>query len=404
MRAYQFNVNVPKWLALKALGRLRPAVYSRGPLASVKAVDIAEPPLPSARWVKIRSRFAGFCASDLNLIDLQDSPTASPFTSFPCVLGHEVSGEIIQVGPRVECLAVGDRVTVSPGLNCTVREIAPLCPACRQGRYANCENFAAGNLAPGMFIGICRDTGGGFGEYFVAHETQVFRLPEAVPLEVGALVEPLGVALQAIWDNRPEDGQQVLIIGGGVIGSLLVHAIRALEIDCRVTVVDPAPQAQKLCRRAGADNVIAGIDTYTRTAAITGAACYRPMMGKPILMGGFDRIFDVVGNSGTLNSAMRCLTAGGRISVVGIGHDVKLDLTPLWLKYQSLQGVFGHCRVPVNGTSRHVCEVALDLLASGRVDIAHMITHTFPFGAFEKMLAVNRNKKAHGAVKTMMVF
>jgi threonine dehydrogenase-like Zn-dependent dehydrogenase len=85
MKALQFSVSILQWIVLKALGRLNRKVYYKGPLAAVKLVDIPEPVLPSEKWVKIETLMCGFCASDLNLILLKESPTASPFTSFPCV-------------------------------------------------------------------------------------------------------------------------------------------------------------------------------------------------------------------------------------------------------------------------------------------------------------------------------
>lgn len=90
MKALQFSVSIPQYLALKILGSLHRRFYLSGGLATIKLVDIPEPVLPSPEWVKIKTRLCGFCASDLNLIFLKDSPTASPFTSFPCVLGHEI--------------------------------------------------------------------------------------------------------------------------------------------------------------------------------------------------------------------------------------------------------------------------------------------------------------------------
>lgn len=77
------------------------------------------------------------------------------------------------------------------------------------------------------------------------------------------------------------------------------------------------------------------------TVKLTGAQRHKPVMGPDMLTGGFARIYDTVGTSATLNTALHCLETGGTLSQVGIGHDVKLDLTPLWLKLQTLKGVYG---------------------------------------------------------------
>ena len=226
MKALRFSVSVPQFLTLKVLGALFPQLHYRGPLATVRLDEIPEPSLPSQEWVKIRTLLCGFCGSDQSLIFLRDSPTASPFTSFPCVLGHELCGEIVETGSGVKNFRVGEFVTVAPHLNCVTRGIDPPCRSCRMGKPAVCENMAEGSLAPGMFLGICREVGGGFAPFLTAHESQLFRLPEGATPETGAMIEPFAVTLQAVLDNRPEKGDRVLVIGGGVIGNLLVQSIR----------------------------------------------------------------------------------------------------------------------------------------------------------------------------------
>ena len=404
MQALTFSVNVPQWLALQALGRVYRRAFYSGPLATARPADIPEPDLPTPQWVKVKTLRCGFCASDLNLIMLRDSPTASPFTSFPCVMGHEVCGEIVEVGGDVPNAALGDRVAVSPALSCEPRGIDPPCPPCGRGMIAACENTARGDLPPGMFIGINARTGGGFGQYFVAHRSQLFHLPDGMPPETGALIEPFSVGLQAVMNNRPEPGESVLVIGGGVIGQMIVRTIRALDIDCRIVVAEPGAFAGDRARRAGADEVIKGGDLLAQTVRLTGAVQYRPLMGQGICMGGFHRIYDVVGNSKTLNTALRCLAGQGTLSQVGIGHDVKLDLTPLWLKTQTIKGVYGCSFAEFRGVRRHMFDIALTLAAEGPADITDMATHTFRLDEFEKMIEVNLNKAAHQAIKTMVAF
>ncbi len=404
MKAVQFNVSVPRYLTLKALGLVNRKLYYEGPLATVRLVDIPEPALPSPEWVKIRTRACGLCGSDVNLIFLKDSPSASPFTSFPCVLGHELSGEIVEAGSDAGGLRPGERVTISPHLSCHARGIGSPCPACSAGRWGSCENFARGNLAPGMFTGICRDTSAGFAEYLVAHRSQVFRLPDEVTDEAGALMEPLAVCLQAVLDNRPHKGEHVLVIGGGVIGSLIVQALRALDTGCTITLSEPSPFHAELCRKFGADHVFTDGDILGRAVEITGAVRYRPMLGQDILMGGFTRVFDTVGSRETINTCMRAMASGGVLSVVGIGHEVKLDLTPLWLKLQTVKGVFSSAFMPVDGRMVHVFEPAIELARTKRVSLEEMVTHTFTLEQFPRMIETNLAKSRSRAVKTLVSF
>lgn len=105
MEGLQFNVNVPKFVAAKILRTVFGSrVFYKGPVKTVQLAHVPEPKLFTPDWVKIKILYCGFCGSDLNLITLHDSPSASPFTSFPCVIGHEIVGEIIECsGNRREC-------------------------------------------------------------------------------------------------------------------------------------------------------------------------------------------------------------------------------------------------------------------------------------------------------------
>ena len=96
MKVLQFNVNVPKFAAAKTLRTFFGSqVFYKGPVKTIQLADVPEPKLFTPDWVKVKTLYCGFCGSDLNLILLHDSPSASPFTSFPCVIGHEIVGEII---------------------------------------------------------------------------------------------------------------------------------------------------------------------------------------------------------------------------------------------------------------------------------------------------------------------
>jgi threonine dehydrogenase-like Zn-dependent dehydrogenase len=403
MEALLFNVNVPKFLALQTLRPLSSRFCYEGPFATVKLGDIPEPGLPSPQWVKIKTRLCGFCGSDLNLILLKDSPTASPFTSFPCVPGHELCGDIVEIGREVEGFQVGDLVVVAPMLNCITRGITTPCRSCQAGRPANCENYAEGTFSPGMFTGICRDINGGFAEVVTAHQSQVYRVPPGVSPEAATLTEPLAVAIQAVLDNRPDSKEKVLIIGGGVIGSLLVKTIRALNIDCHITVAEPSPFQSAYVKKAGADQVT-GTQVIDEAVRVTGARAYKPMLGEKIIMGGFDRVYDTVGHSPTLNSALRVTITGGTISVIGIGKDVKLDLTPLWLKLQTVKGSYAYGYNETEDGPKQAFQMALDMMENGRIQVEDMLTHKFLLKDYRNMIAANMNKNVSKAMKTAVSF
>jgi threonine dehydrogenase-like Zn-dependent dehydrogenase len=378
--------------------------YFRGPGRTVRLCEIPEPKLPGPDWVKIRTLACGFCGSDLNLIMLHDSPSAQPFTSFPCVMGHEFVGEIVEAGPRVAGFSVGSRVAVNPVLGCLPRGLSPLCPACRAGRPGNCERTAEGAFSPGMFLGICKDLNGGFAPYVAAHQSQLFAVPPELSTDAAVMTEPTAVALQAVFDNRPLAAEKILVVGGGVIGNLIVQAVRALAPECRISVIEPGPFAAGLALACGADEIIPPNEIFPKTAAVTGARLYKPMIGRPVPMGGFDRVYDTVGNAGTLNMSLRVLAGLGTLSVVGIGGDVKLDLTPLWLKLQTVKGVYAYGLVDDGGTRRHVFDIALDMMKHEKISAEKLVTHRFRLDEYGRMIEVNMNKGQHQAMKTIVVF
>ncbi|WP_028313229.1 zinc-dependent alcohol dehydrogenase [Desulfatibacillum aliphaticivorans] len=405
MKALQFNVTPPGFIAAKAIKPIfGNNVYFKGPFKTVRLVEIPEPAAPAGQWVKLKTIFCGFCGSDLNLMMLHDSPTASPFSSFPCIIGHEVVGRIVEKGPEATQFELGDVVTVNPGLGCTVRKLSPQCAVCAAGRSLNCENSAKGGLPPGMFTGLNSGVTGGFAPFIRAHESQLFKVPDSLGMEAAAMTEPLAVALQTVFDNMPEPSDKILVIGGGVIGNLVIQAVRTLCPDAGIALIEPAAHAAALAEELGQAEIIPFKAVYQTAAEFTGAAMYQPQLGQPVLMGGFDRIYDTVGNSATLNMGLRILGPFGTLSLVGIGSDVKLDLTPLWLKLQNIKGVYGYGRVTYQGETRHVFDLAMEFMNEGRIRTAPLVTHTFRLEDYREMIEVNLNKARHGAVKALVRF
>jgi threonine dehydrogenase-like Zn-dependent dehydrogenase len=163
---------------------------------------------------------------------LKNSPAWSAYLLPQC--WDTIAGTITESGAGVTGLQAGDMVAICPLLNCRARGIEPECQACRQG-LSCCENFAEGKLPPGTALDVCVGTSGGYSEYMIAHKSQVFKIPQGMSPETAALIEPFAIALESVLCNRPQKNEQVLVIGGGVIGNMVIHAIRALDIPCKIT-------------------------------------------------------------------------------------------------------------------------------------------------------------------------
>ncbi len=397
MKALQFNVTVPQWIALKTLGAFSKSVFYKSQLGTLKLVDIPAPKPLDTNWAIVKVTYCGFCGSDYNLIQLHDSPMASPFTSFPCVIGHEVCGTIEEPGGTG--LKKGQRVVVNPMLSCVVRQ-QPLCQACKNGRPANCENFAKGSIAPGMFTGICKEVNGGFAQYLPAHRAQLFVVSATISDKAAVLTEPLSVALQAIYDNKPQNSDRICIIGCGVIGLMLIRALRALNIRSTIAIMEPSLFHREKALEYGANTVI---DNETQIVELTKGKIYKPMMGPHIMQGGFDKVFDTVGSTKTFAKAINITRAGGTVSLVGITAKLSFDPTPLWLKLITVKGVYGYGYVKEAGKQKHIFEKAIELMKK-MPDIESMVTHTFSIELYREMIEVNSNKGLHKAIKTAVAF
>lgn len=404
MKAIQFTDSIPRYLLTKALGPAFPGMYT-GALSCLRFREVPEPKLPGPRWVKIRVKYGGICGSDLELVRLADSPSTSPFASFPFTVGHENTGTIAEVGGEVKGFAPGDRVVADPLLPCAAREISPPCPACQRGDVSLCENFQAGPLAPGLEIGTCKDTGGSWSSYFVAHETQVFKLPTYVSDENAVMVDPFCSALHAVARNQPREGDTVLIQGAGTIGLCAIIALRALGSKARIVVLARHAFQGELAKKFGADEIVYASrrrDYFQELAKLFKAKLYKPILGKRIMVGGADLVFECVGSDTSIDEALRFTKSGGTMVLIGLASLPKgVDWTPIWFNELRVRGSFCCSTEEIEGKRLRTYELALNWMADGKVDVAGLITHKFPLEDYRKGLQVSMSKSKSKAVKTI---
>ncbi|HTL95546.1 MAG TPA: alcohol dehydrogenase catalytic domain-containing protein [Gemmatimonadaceae bacterium] len=400
MKAITFAAPIPRYLATLAGGTLSDRFYL-GSLACTRYGDVEDPALPSERWVRIRTRLGGICGSDLNVITLKASPSTSPFSSFPFVIGHENVGEVVEVGRAVHGVSVGVRVTVNPLLCCEPREIAPACEACAAGDHSRCAHFTDGALPPGMLLGTTRGLGGSWGERFVAHESQVVAVPESMTDEEAVLVEPFACSVHAVRSNLPADGARVLVIGGGSIGLLTVAALRALAPQVRVTLLARHAFQRDRAKRLGAERGIDAHGSYLpELAEAGGTRLLKPIIGKPVGVGGFDQTFVCVGGAAAMDDAMRVTRAGGTVVLLGNSSAMNgIDWTPLWLKELTVRGSLCYGAHAHASPARSAFDEAAALIASGRAPIGDFVTHIFPLARYRQAIDVARSKRAEHSIK-----
>jgi len=346
---------------------MKAAVFTDG-----RTVEVADVPLPApkAGEVQIRVRAAGICGSDLHGWRSGDLwfPEAAPV-----VLGHELAGDVSAVGSGVESFSEGDRVSVQPQITCGE------CYACRKGVFQLCPNV--------RHIGIWYD--GGFAEYAVAPEGNVYKIPESMSFDVGAIVDVYGCAVHCLHRMEEHAADFIAVIGTGSIGVSAAQVLRASR-DSRVIVLGRRDEAlERIKSIHAADEVVnvKGADAAAEVRRITG--------GK-----GAEIVIEAVGvKSETIATAFEIVAPDGVVGVMGEyfgagevpiqrGMEKQIDL--LW--------VTGYGKW--NGADEF--QETIELLGSSRVDGESIITHRYPLEAIAEAFDAADNKAASNALKVLV--
>jgi 2-desacetyl-2-hydroxyethyl bacteriochlorophyllide A dehydrogenase len=353
----------------------------------------------TGNWVRVHNRLAGICGSDLHLVfldaDLRIAPAALPSHAYDYP-GHEVIGEVIEIGDQVQNLHVGDRVVLQNGPNCLSAGVQPPCAACATANYNLCEN---GNLpGPGQI-------GGGWSEEMLVREQQLFRIPSQMEDEQAVLLEPSAVALHAVLRHIPRAGEKVLIVGAGTIGLLVLQVVRALAPQVEVSVMARHGFQVEQATRLGAEHIFYGRDSYESIEKVTGGKLYTGMLGNKMLLGGYDVIYDTVGTRQTIHDSLRWGRARGTVVMVGVSlHRMRLDLSPIWHQEVNLIGAVGHGTElwpPGTDQTRPTFAIAADLITNGLLHPEKLITHRFALSNYREALQAAAEKKSSRAIKVV---
>jgi L-iditol 2-dehydrogenase len=328
----------------------------------VKAVLIREPhdvafvelerPAPSVGDVLVRSRVAGVCRTDLEM--LHGGLTDPRWVRFPLVPGHEWSGTVAELGEGVDDLAVGDRVVCEGMIPCN------RCRRCKAGDTQLCLNYDQ--------IGFTR--GGGYGEYVVVPRHVVHRLPEAVSFTAGVLVEPGSCVLRGLERGRPQPGETIGVIGIGTLGSLALTLAR-LHAPGALLAYGVRSEELDFARTLGADGVVHVLDED-------------PVAATHRLAGGaLDVVIETAGAVEAVRLATQLVRPGGRVVLLGLAGEGKTLELPADRIVLSDMDVIGSCSYPTSTWTR-----MLRLLERGVVDLDPIVTHRFPTSRFEDAFAL----------------
>ena len=401
MEAIQYTKSIPRYLAMRYLGKRWRSLYT-SPFSCTRLVDIPEPQLPTPEWVKVRTRLSGICGSDLATITAKGSPYFSPFTSTPFVLGHEIVGEVAETGAATEGFSVRTRVVIEPALSCPVRGLSPPCHQCRNQRFANCENITKGDISEGVQTGYCRDTGGGWSQYVLAHPSQLHPVPDAISDETAVLLEPFACALHGVLKIPSDRTATLCIIGGGTIGLLTVAALRILGHRNRIIIFAKYPHQQRLASELGADDILSpNSGRYAAFCELTGATSHQPELGQQVLVGGVDVTFDCIGSSVTIDDALRFTRAGGEVILVGMpGIPKNVDWTSIWYKQLRVTGAYTYGLENHNDAQIHTFTLGMRILQKMEAHLRPLVSTLFPLRDYKRAIQTALNTGKTATVKT----
>ncbi len=261
--------------------------------------------------ILVRVRASAICGSDLHI-----ARGKHPSAPLPVTIGHEFSGDVAAVGEHVTKFSCGQRVTVEPCIVCGK------CPACRRGDYGYCENISY----------TYRNGDGAMADFVVVKEQFVYSLPDEMSYDIGALIEPLSVATHAVRRAKITLGDNVLVIGDGAIG-LMVVAMSRLSGAERIIAAGHSDFRLQIAKELGADSVIN-----------TKRCCLEKEIEK-FVPGGVEKSFECVGREECFLSAINSLKHNGTATIVGIYEDQNLHFAPAKLITHELhiQGAQGYC-------------------------------------------------------------
>jgi L-iditol 2-dehydrogenase len=310
-------------------------------------VEEREVPEPAADEVLVEVGSVGVCGSDVHYYE---HGRIGPYVvDSPLVLGHEAGGVVSALGSAVTSLRVGQRVSIEPGVPCRA------CPQCLAGRY---------NLCPDVRFFATPPYDGAFAQFVAVPAAFVYPVPDTISDDAAGLLEPLSVGIWACRRGQVAPGSSVLVTGAGPIGLIAAQTARAYGADS-VTVTDVNPHRLGLAGKLGLDAVDVSKGSL-REAGI-----------EP------DVLLECSGNARATWDAVSTVARAGRVVLVGMGGDkVELPLSHVQDRELTITGAFRYA---------NTWPTAIQLAASGRVDLDAMVTGHYTLDDVESALTASRS-------------
>jgi L-iditol 2-dehydrogenase len=319
--------------------------------------EVAEPAIgPDDVLVNVKA--CGICGSDVHGFDGSTGRRIPPV-----IMGHEVAGAVAEVGSQVHGWQPGERVTLDSNIYCEV------CHYCRKGKTNLCDHRRVLGVSCAEFR-----QDGAFAEYVAVPQQCVYRLPDGLSFEHAALVEPVSIAVHAAGRPTIRLNDSAVVVGAGMIGLLLVQALRAAGCS-PIVALDVEPSRLDLACQVGAD---------------VGLRADAPDVVSQVLElhdGGADLVFEAVGTPPALQLAFECARKGGALTLIGnVSPTAVLPLQTVVIRELTL---YGSCQ------STGEYPACLDMMARGAIRVDSLISAAAPLaeGAawFEKLRQRSRD-------------
>jgi len=310
-------------------------------LRQMELRNVPEPALKKETDVLLKIEKVGICGSDVHYY--QTGKIGSQIVEYPFIIGHECSATVKAVGSAVTRVKAGDCIVVEPAVSCHE------CAQCRQGRENTCYNL--------RFLGTPGEGGGCLCEYIVMPQESCFPTKGTITLEQAALCEPLAIGVYSVKQSQIKKNAKVAILGSGPIGLSCMAAAQAQGAEA-IYMTDKLDYRVEIAARNGA--VWAG---NPESQDIVKAVLQREPLGVDI-------VYECAGEQDTLDQAVELLKPGGRLMLVGIPlcERVSFSIDKIRRKELTL----------INIRRQNKCtQTAIDLIASGKIDVDFMITHRF---------------------------
>jgi L-iditol 2-dehydrogenase len=342
--------------------KVKAGVLEKPHVFGIKEVEI---PDPGPNEILVKTKAVGICGSDVHYY--VEGRIGSYIVNEPLILGHETAGVVAKVGSNVTHLKEGDRVALEPGVPCGCTDFV------KRGLY---------NLCPSIRFFATPPVHGTFAEYFVHDANYAFKLPDNVSFEEGAMCEPLSVGIHAARQGGIGLGSRVLITGAGPIGLVNVLAARAAGAGI-IAVVETHKNRLSMAKECGATHVI---ESFEQAKILS-------ELDKITDHTGVDVVIECSGAGPAAQTAVKALKPGGTLVFVGLFSqlEVPMDLNAITQKELTYKGVFRY---------RNTYPTAIDLMASGRINVKPLITKRFPWEQVKDAMDC-AHKEASSQIKVM---